>query len=72
MDESNNVIDFVKEKERKEAIEWVARQFAMADENIRFDTEFTKIDQYDHSKNYTTFLITTKNDDDDDGPKGAA
>ena len=72
MDESNNVIDFVKEKERKEAIESVARQFALADENIRFDTEFTKIDQYDHSKNYTTFLITTKNDDDDDGPKGAA
>ena len=69
---ANNVIDFVREKERKEAIEWVARQFAMADENIRFDTEFTKIDQYAHSKNYTTFLITTKNDDDDDGPKGAA
>ena len=69
---ANNVIDFVKEKERKEAIEWVARQCALADENIRFDTEFTKIDQYDHSKNYTTFLITTKNDDDDDGPKGVA
>ena len=69
---ANNVIDFVKEKERKEAIEWVARQFALADENIRFDTEFTKIDQYDHSKNYRTFLITTKDDDDEDGPKGAA
>ena len=69
---ANNVIDFVKEKERKEAIEWVARQFALADENIRCDTEFTKIDQYDHNKNYTTFLIKTNNDDDDDGPKGAA
>ena len=69
---ANNVIDFVREKERKEAIEWVARQFAMADENIRFDTEFTKIDQYDHSKKYTTFLITIKDDDDDDGPKGVA
>lgn len=67
---ANNVIDFVREKERKEAIEWVARQFAMADENIRFDTHFTKIDQYDHSKNYTTFL--TENNDDDDGPKGVA
>ena len=69
---ANNVIDFVREKERKEAIEWVARQFAMADENIRFDTQFTKIDQDDHSKNYTTFLITIKDDDDDDGPKGVA
>lgn len=69
---ANNVIDFVKEKERKEAIEWVAKQFAMADENIRFDIEFTKIDQYDLSKNYTTFLIKTNNDDDDDGPKGVA
>lgn len=70
MDGSNNVIDFVREKERKEAIEWVAKQFAMADENIRFDVEFTKIDQYDHSKNYTTFL--TEKNDDDDGPKGVA
>ena len=64
MDGSNNVIDFVREKERKEAIEWVVRQFAMADENIRFDTEFTKIDEYDHSKNYHEFL----SDDDDKEP----
>jgi hypothetical protein len=56
MDGSNNVIDFVKEKERKEAIEWVTKQFAMADENIRFDLEFTKIDQYDYSKSYHEFL----------------
>ena len=56
MDTSNNVVDFVKEKERKEAIEWVAKQFAMADENIRFDVEFTKIDQYYHSKSYHEFL----------------
>lgn len=69
---ANNVIDFVKEKERKEAMEWVARQFAMADENIRFDTQFTKIDQYDHSKNYTTFIIKKNDEDDDDDPKGVA
>lgn len=69
---ANNVIDFVREKERKEAMEWVARQFAMADENIRFDTQFTKIDQYDHSKNYTTFIIKKNDEDDDDDPKGVA
>ena len=53
-------------------MEWVARQFAMADENIRFDTQFTKIDQYDHSKNYTTFIIKKNDEDDDDDPKGVA
>ena len=58
--------DFVKEKERKEAMSF--RQFAI-DENIRFDTEFTKIDQYDHSKTIN-FSNHNKNDDDDDGPKG--
>ena len=62
MDGSNNVIDFVKEKERKEAIEWVLQQFAEADENIRFDIEYTKIDQYDYSK-YTRHI-----DDDDKEP----
>jgi hypothetical protein len=34
----------------------------MADENIRFDIEYTKIDQYDYSK-YTRHI-----DDDDKEP----
>ena len=65
---ANNVINFIKEKERKEAIEWVKHMFAQADENIRFDMEYTKIDQYDYSKSYTQFLMSRNEDDDDKEP----
>ena len=57
---ANNVIDFQKMKDRKEAIEWIEYMFDQAD-NLKFNSDYTKIDQYDYNtKSYSqiSFLGT--------------
>ena len=60
MDGSNNVIDFQKMKDRKEAIEYIEKMFEHAD-TMEFSPDYTRIDQYDYKH-----LLVSKNDDDKD------
>ena len=58
---ANNVIDFQKMKDRKEAIEWIEYMFDQAD-NLKFNSDYTRIDQYDYNaKSYSQ--IISENDD---------
>ena len=49
MDGSNNVMDFVKAKERKEAMEWIDKMFEELDQQEEWNRLLTGKDLYDYS-----------------------
>ena len=51
MDGSNNVIDFVKAKERKEAMEWIHKMFEELDQQEEWNRLLTGKDLYDYTQN---------------------
>jgi hypothetical protein len=53
MDGSNNVIDFVKAKERKEAMEWIEKMFEELDQQEEWNRLLTGKDLYDYNGDNT-------------------
>ena len=50
---ANNVIDFVKAKERKEAMEWIEKMFEELDQQEEWNRLLTAKDLYDYNGDNT-------------------